>query len=505
MANHHFIVLVDQACWRVVQMRGQAFFAMRSFEVDDGSRAELLRWWQAFPQATVSFLTNHADEHYHVEGLPHVRGAAGRQLLMRKLAAWPLSQGMHAVCRLDTVQTLRRESRFLFVACVYPPLEDWLPKLQAAAIRVQGVYTHALSLACWLPAPQQNALHRLCIEYTQQQVRLSYLQQQRLFFSRLILLPPDIFSTSEACAARILHEVGQIRMTLLHQQWLQQADVLHIAWLGLMPMYAQWMKQQLPAGCAWTDLSETVLARQLGYSAIPDGLSVMDWAALQVVLKGGLPNLAPESALLADSIVRVRRRLHLAGMVMAAVMLVAGGVAIRATQVAQGRMQQVRHQLSALPAAPTSSVSEAQLPQMRAFTQAVQSLQSSVRSPGPALAMMQQALAGFDHWRVASLEWAVTDQSLAPALTTPASAWQETLTITWNKVEQSGQASEEWQQLLRRLRELPVVEKVEVLTPTASTDAAQRQGGTGPALWPDQPPVLKVYLRQPRPGVANES
>jgi len=505
MANHHFIVLIDQLRWRVVQMRGQAFLAMRTFEVDDGSRAELLRWWQAFPQATVSFLTNHADEHYHVEGLPHVRGATGRQLLMRKLAAWPLSQGMHAVCRLDTVQTLRRESRFLFVACLYPPLADWLPTLQAAAIRVQGVYTHALSLACWLPPPQQNVTHCLCIEYTQQQVRLSYLQQQRLFFSRLILLPPDLFSTSEACAARILHEVGQIRMTLLHQQWLQQADVLHIAWLGLVPMEASWIKPQLPAGCAWTDLSDAVLARQLGYRAMPDGLSVMDWAALQVVLKGSLPNLAPEYALLAGSIVRVRRRLHWAGMVMAAMMIVAGGVAIRATQFAEARMQQVRYQLSALPAAPTSSVSEAQLPQMRAFTQAMQSLQSSVQSPGPALAMMQQALAGVVHWRVASLEWAVADQPLAPALSKPAFDWQETLTITWNKVEQSGAASEEWQQLLRRLRELPVVEKVDVLTPMASTDASQRQGGTGPALWPDHPPVLKVYLRHDRPGAANES
>jgi hypothetical protein len=505
MANHHFIVLIDQTHWRVVQMRGQVFFAMRTFEIDDGSRAELLRWWLAFPQATVSFLTNHADEHYHVEGLPHVRGAAGRQLLMRKLAAWPLSQGMHAVCRLDRVQTLRRESRFLFVACLYPPLADLLPTLQAAAIRVQGVYTHALSLACWLPAPQQNALHRLCIECTPQQVRLSYLQQQRLFFSRLILLPPDLFSTSEACVARILHEVGQIRMTLLHQQWLQQADELRITWLGMMPMEASWIKPRLPAGCAWTDLSEAVLARQLGYNAIPDGLSVVDWAAVRVVLKGGLPNLAPESVLLAGSIVRVRRRLHWAGMVMAAVMVFAGGVALRATQVAQGNLQQVRHQLSALPAAATSGVSEALLPQMRAFTQAVQSLQSSVRSPGPALAIMQQALASVVHWRVASLEWAVADQPLAQALTTPASAWQETLTITWNKVEQSGPASEEWQQLLHRLRDLSAVEKVEVLTPNVSTDAAQRQGRTGPALWPDQPPVLKVYLREPRPGAANES
>lgn len=142
MASHHFIVLVDQTCWRVVHVRGQQALAMRTFECDDSSRQEILRWWQQFPQARVSFLANHADEHYHVETLPQVRGSAGRQLLLRKLAAWPFSQGMHVVCRLGHVKTLRRESRFLFVALTYPPLVHWLPVLQAQSIRVQGVHTH---------------------------------------------------------------------------------------------------------------------------------------------------------------------------------------------------------------------------------------------------------------------------------------------------------------------------------------------------------------------------
>lgn len=495
MASHHFIVLVDQTCWRVVHVRGQQALAMRTFECDDSRRQEILRWWQQFPQARVSFLANHADEHYHVETLPQVRGSAGRQLLLRKLAAWPFSQGMHAVCRLGHVKTLRRESRFLFVALTYPTLVHWLSVLQAQSIRVQGVYTQALCLVCWLPATLQGVMHGLCVQYTAQQVRVSYIYQQRLFFSRLISLPSDTLSTPEDFVNRIVYEVAQIRMTLIHQHWLQEADVLSLVWLGQVPVDLPLFKAQLPAGCIWAEDSE--VAGHFSGSDLPSGLHAMEWAAIQPILKGRpLPNLAPEAVLLLDSSARIKRHLHWAGATMVCLMTLICWVSMQATHQAQVQMQQVKRQLQVGRRTPAVHINQAQLSGMRALTQAVQGLQASVRLPERALALMQQALTGISHWQVAALAWDFSERSSqADVVTYHPSRWRETLTVTWSQGGRSEQAAMEWQQLLTRLRGLPEIEKVELLTPSVSASSAQRQGNTGQAPAPDHPPVLKLYLR----------
>jgi hypothetical protein len=491
MASQHFIVLLDQTRWRVVHVSGQHVLAMRVFGSGEDSRMALLYWRQQFPQATISFLANHADEQYHVETLPQVRGSAGRQLLMRKLATWPFAQGMHTVCRLDHVQGLRRESRFLFVALTSPLLADWLKVLQKQSIRIQGLYTQALCLACCLPVTLQKVMHGLCVQYSPQQVRISYLQQQRLFFSRLVLLPSDIFATPEQCVDRIAHEVTQIRMTLIHQHWLQEADALSLIWLGQMPMDITLLKAQLPVGCQWVDISDQDRARHLKGHALPEGLHAMEWAAIQHILKGRpLPNLAPESVLMLDSSMRMKHRLHWAGAVMAGLMVLAGWAGIQATQQAQVQMQQIKRQLAVGQLKSSEPINQAHLPAVRTLTQAVQGLQSSVRLPDRALVIMQHALLGVSHWQVAALEW-----GLAESAAQDASVWKETLTVTWSQRDQNDQAVIEWQQLLSRLRGLPEVEKIEMLTPSASASNAQRQGNTGQAPGLDQPSMLKLYLR----------
>jgi len=496
MASQHFIVLLDQTRWRVVHVSGQHVLALRVFSSDEDSRMALLDWWQQFPQAIVSFLTNHADEQYHVETLPQVRGSAGRHLLMRKLATWPFAQGMHSVCRLDNVQGLRRESRFLFVALTSLLLADWLNVLHKHSIRIQGLYTQALCLACCLPATLQGLMHALCVQYTPQQVRISYLQRQRLFFSRLFLLPLDT-ATPEDGVGRIAHEVTQMRMTLIHQHWLQEADALSLTWLGQMPMDIPLLKAQLPVGCQWVDISEADRARHLKGHALPEGLHAVEWAAIQHILKGRpLPNLAPEPVLMLDSGMRMKRRLHWAGAVMAGFIVLAGWVGIQATQQAQRQMQQIKRQLNVGQLKPSEPINQAQLPGVRALTQAVQGLQSSVRSPDRALVIMQHVLLGVSHWQVAALEWGLAGSAAQDDVPTQqASVWKETLTVTWSQRDQNDQAVIEWQQLLSRLRGLPEVEKIEVLMPSASASNAQRQGNTGQAPGLDQPPVLKLYLR----------
>lgn len=500
MTKYHFVVLIDQEVGtRVAHFAGQDMLALRTFNLtEDEGRLALLRWCQQFPRARLIFLSNLADEHYHVETLPRVRGDAARQLLMRKLAAWPFALGMHTAVRLNDVQTLRREVRFLFAAISYPPLSAWLLELETQSLRIQGVYTQALTLACWLPVLPKGVVHRLCIQCGQQQVRMSYLQQQRLFFSRLIPLSQETLSDPDTRFDHIAQEANQTRMMLIHQRWIQEADVLQIVWLGEVPGDVREVKKHLPPNCLWICIPMLELLHQSGCKPAPEGLGVMDWVAMQSTLKGdALPNFAPGEALRTTNSLRLKRQLHWAGAAMTGLMLLAGWVGVQVTQHDLLEAEQFNHRLQLLqPVQPVSELSQAQLPRLRVFTEAVQTLEASARLPDDALLLLRRAMADISYWQLTVLEWDAYWSADSPdkSVATDSSTGQQALITTWISTEFNQQAMAEWQQLLNRLRSLPEIEKVEIVHPS-DADASMRQGDTRqmPAV---EKPVLKLYLRR---------
>lgn len=495
MAKHRFVVLIDQETGvHIAHFSGQRMLAVRTCDLaNEGSRLALLRWCQQFPQARIICLSNLADEQYHVETLPHVRGAAGRQFLLRKLAAWPFAQGLHTVFRLNSVHTLRKEDRFLFAAIFYPPLSAWLPELQRQSLRIEGVYTQALTLACWLPALPKGVVHRLCIQCRQQQVRMSYLQQQRLFFSRLISLPRDGFSDLDVRFERIAQEANQARMTLTQQRWIQEADVVQIVWLGEVPSDVREVKKYFPPHYLWVCIPALDLSRQLPGNPAPEALDAMDWAAMHSILQRNvLPNLAPEEALRPRHIARLKRQLHWAGVAMTGLMLLAGWVGIQATRHDLFNAEQVMHRLRVFQVdEPRIELSLAQLPRLRLFTQAVQTLETTESLPDDALLLLHSALADISHWQLTVLEWEANWSTDSPGEDKDK---QQAVLTTWITTAFNPHAQAEWQQLLNRLRSLPEIEKVEVVRPT-DADASSRQGDTR-QMPSAEKTVLKLYLRR---------
>jgi hypothetical protein len=498
MAMHHIVVLIDQARWRGAHFISRHFTELQEFDATDDGLVECLRWCEQFPQADISFLTNLADEHYHVETLPHVRGSTGRQLLMRKLSAWPFAQGMHAIVRLDSVQALRRENRFLFASLVHPPLSSWLSRL-ANTSRIQGVYTQALAMPYWLPVLAKNMMNRLYVQCTQQQVRISYFQRQRLFFSRLIALPQHTFPDLDGWLGRIAQEAGQIRKLLIQQRWIQEAEVLQVTWLGQVPQDISLLKKHLPSNSVWTCISMVELMRHLGFKQLPEGMDVMDLAAIQALLHGdALPNLAPAEALLPNRMMRTKRYLHWAGAVMTGLMLLAGYAGMQATQHTWFKVQQLNHQWSGVQSVTTKSgIALAQLPQVRTLTQSVQAFESSALMPERALTILQQAVSGMSAWQLVNLEWrcpspAALADLTNDATTKPLLACQQTLIARWSAVAMDNQATMEWQQLLNQLRSQAEVERVEVVS-SPDAGSASRRGGTRQT--PPKEPELTLYLR----------
>lgn len=500
MAKHHFVVLIDQVRWRVAHFVGQSLSVLREFDSTDDGRSEWLAWCQQFPHATISFLTNLADEHYHLETLPHVRGSMGRQLLMRKLSAWPYAQGMHTVVRVDTVKSLRREERFLFAALFYPPLSSCLSALETKPFSIQGVYTQALALACWLPTLPKGVMHRLCIQCTPQQVRISYLQHQRLFFSRLISLPQTTFPDLDDWFNRIAKEANQVRMSIMQQRWVQEVDVLQITWLGEVPQDASTLKKYLPASCLWTCVSAPELMEQLGYERLPEELDVMDLAAMQPVLRDhALPNLAPEEALLPNSMRRIKRYLHWAGATMTGLLLLAGYVGVVATQHIWSNVDQLNQQLQRWqPLKPASDINLAQLPRMRAFIKSIQTIESLGPLPDRGLSVVQYGVSGISGWQLMSLQWEARLPSdfvvsVSDANTDTSSVGRETLILSLSTIALNDQAILEWQQLLSRLHQLPEIEKVEVIRVADANGMTNRHGDTRFSV--SKEAMLKLYLR----------
>ena len=92
MAQLQLVVLLRHDQWLVAHFRGAQYHALREFSANAENQLLLLNLLKQHAEANLYFITDIADEHYHVEVLPAVSGAARKQLLARRLAAWPFAQ-----------------------------------------------------------------------------------------------------------------------------------------------------------------------------------------------------------------------------------------------------------------------------------------------------------------------------------------------------------------------------------------------------------------------------
>lgn len=493
MARYQLVVLVGEAEWRVVHFRGWRYQALYVFSADADNRGLLLDNLGRYPGANLYFLTDLAEEHYHIETCPPVRGAARKQLLARRLAAWPFAQGLHAVHRVGCTPGLPQAERYLFAAIHNQPLSQWL---QSQALRVQGVYTQALCSPCW--ATYWRSGHAQCLigYFEKQQLRLRYLYQSQLMFSRLITLVPDA-----SLHLRISSEIAQTRLYLLSQQWLQEGEPLQLLWLSDDAECNVATSKELADVIQQSNLSYAELMRQSGWPLLPDGLAVMDWAAIQVVLHNRrLPNLAPKASLLNARVIRAKRMITLAGVFMICLFVVANCMSQQALQKKQSEIRRTRALLQLWQSAkPAWKVADADLPRLQAFSEAVQGLEAAENFPGRALTILQAVVKGQTVWQVNNVDWGYgyTPASGNMQSAVPDRHWAETVTIRFakQKAAHPAEVHQAWQALLESLRLHPdILELKEVNDLTASSGPTQ-QGDTRLSLSPDHQPSLTVRLR----------
>ena len=496
MTQQRLIVLVGHDQWRLVHFNGWRYHALHAFSANAQNQGLLVDRLKQYIGATVYFLTDLADEHYHIEVLPHVSGTARKQLLARRLAAWPFAQGLHTLNKVGSVQSVRKEDRYLFSAIHYPPLREWLQVLKQQGMRVQGIYTQALCLPCWATHLQSGHAQCLTVHLEKQQLRIRYLYQSRLIFSRLLTLTSDA-----SLDIRISSEIAQTRLYLVNQKWLQENEPLHLLWLSEDANTNFLQAEQLPDTIQKTCLFYADVMRQFGWGAVPQGLSVMDWATIQVVLNTRqLPNCAPQAALLSDSVVRAKRSITAAGVVMICLFVMASWISQQSLKKTQFDIQKIKADLVLWQAAtPALGVAEAEVPRLQTFSRAVQSLEASARLPDRALTILQAVMAEQQAWQVKEVVWDAgpTLKPVHEQSTNSLSHWSETVSIRFAQIGDAASlnAHAAWRSMLEQLRQHPDILEVKEINAAATAGSQIQQGDTRQSLSPDHQPTLNIRLR----------
>lgn len=492
MAKLQLVVLIKQDQWLVMHFKGSRHLATSAFSAHADNQLLLLGLLKKHAGATLYFLTDIADEHYHVEVLPTVSGAARKQLLARRLAAWPFAQELHAVHKIESVQSVRKEDRFLFSAIHYPPLRDWLKALQQPAIRVLGVYTQALCFPCAISNSKSADTHNLYIYLQKQQLRIHYLYKTKLLFSRLLTLPPDA-----SLHSIMMNEVAQTRLYLISQQWLQEKQTLHLVWLSEDENARGLSPEHLPPAIKQTCRTFADVIGHNSRAPIPSGLNALDWAAVHVMLRNRqLPNFAPEVNLLGDRIQRGKRNIIAAGGVMIIACLVVGWFGQQSIKSTQLSIQQTKTHISQWQAAkPAWGFTDADLPRLQTLSLSVQRIESSKRLPDRALAMLQGVMTDQRSWQVKKVEWHY-GPALDQAVQTD-SQWVEKLTVTFfkNGNAASLNARQEWPLLLERFRQHPDMLEIKEIHSSPNSGRSEQQGDTRQLSLPDEQPTIEIRLR----------
>lgn len=480
------MVCVSAQQWQVLLWKGTACCESKRFL--PGQDAIFIGWVQQYPNATVTLLTDLAEEHYHIEVLPHVRGHTRRQLLSRKLAAWPPAMGLHAVQWLDTSQVPRREDRYLCTAVSLDRWQAYLQALQQHAVCVMGVYLQSSFLGHWAHRLLPSATHVLCIHGHVSYCRFSYIHHGKVVFSRQVSLP------EHAMTAALLAEIGQTRMYLVHQQWLPEAETLHLLMLSDAHVFAS-----LPDAATLSDklvqqhVTHAEMLRQLALPVPTFQVSAMAWLAMQGILRQGLmaANLANPALRITARIRSARRCLMAASVVMLVIGMMARYLITRQIEWAEqayARQQQLLLHVQPANTSPPLSGNDAQ--RMQVLANAATVLIAAQRSPQPLLQVLQQACADLTAWQLVRVQWQYGPQAQRPSTVD----WQEWAVIDFVQKEtvSSASASHDWAMLLQRLRAHSAFSKIEVEV-DKSHDLVDSLAGDTRTPWHNAP--LRQRLR----------
>lgn len=157
-----------------------------TFSPTDAGLQQFARYLAENPASVFSLLVNVAEEGFHLETIPYLRGADRRTVIRRKLAQTFFNTPLATAISLGHEKSRRKDERLLLAALSSPAfLQPWLDGIRAADAALSGIFSLPLlvpSLLRKLHIPPEPCL---LLSVQDQSIRQSFFEKGELHFSRL--------------------------------------------------------------------------------------------------------------------------------------------------------------------------------------------------------------------------------------------------------------------------------------------------------------------------------
>jgi hypothetical protein len=202
-----------------------------TFDVTEDGRQRFLRYLDGQRKSLFWLLVNVADEGFHIEKIPFLRGDDRETVIARKLGQHFFSATLTAALSLGYEKSRRKDERVLLAALTNNEFfAPWLAALASSGVALAGV--HSLSMLGPSLLRKLGVADERCLLLTiqDQSIRQSYLEKGQLQFSRLSPLQNSSIggiAQTFAAEARKLQQYLVSQRLLGRQQAIRACLVAH--------------------------------------------------------------------------------------------------------------------------------------------------------------------------------------------------------------------------------------------------------------------------------------
>lgn len=385
--------------WR----RGQLNFE-QEFHPDEAGLAAFCAYLAQHADSSFRLLADVAEENFHLESLPPVRGRDRQALLARKRSQHSHGTPYAAEIPLGREKQGRRDEIVLFAALTrYSVLMPWLHACDTSGTQVAGLYSAPQLLARLAPRLKLSNDPHLLLSLGRGGFRQTYFDRGRLSLSRLSSLAG---TTTEDRIAHCAEETGKLIRHLTSQGLFKPGEYVAASILAPADEHRHW-RRHCPdtAEIRYALVDSGALGNSLGcVSAAPD----TSCDALLLHLLASSPptqQFAPASTLKAHHLKQWRQSSRLAGSA-----ALAAGLVLAMPLIWHAR--HLEQETKTLTAEPSPAVQ--QDARLVALAQALEQLPAS--SPLPAWLHLSQALDAAPNVELHQLDWHANDGQQPAAL-----------------------------------------------------------------------------------------
>jgi hypothetical protein len=172
--------------------RGGVLVSEATFPPTENGWRQFARYLAQNPKSIFTLLANVAEEGFHIESIPYLRGTDRQNVIKRKLAQTFFNTPLCAALSLGHERDRRKNEILLLAAFTNPAFfQPWLDAIRAVNARLSGIFSLPLLASSLLKKLPVSSDPCLLLSVQDQSIRQSFFEKGELRFSRLTPLQHD--------------------------------------------------------------------------------------------------------------------------------------------------------------------------------------------------------------------------------------------------------------------------------------------------------------------------